>query len=66
MRPPFSCYRVMRCSVVAALAVAVLIVALVAEVEEVEEIAEGRTIERHVGIIVVDFGVREIVAAAIG
>ena len=58
---------VMRFSVVPALAVAALTVSvLVPEVEEVEEIAKCRTVERHVGIIVVDFGIREIVPAAVG
>src|SRR5712692_4738162 len=65
VRPPFFVVGVMRLSVVAALAVTPLTVAvLVAEVEEVEEIAERRTVERHVGIIVVDDRVRKIIAAA--
>src|SRR5713226_7904275 len=65
VRPPFFVVGVMRLSVVAALAVAALAVAvLVAEVEEVEEIAERRTVERHIGIIVLDNGIGEIIAAA--
>ena len=60
LRPPFFVVGVMRLSVVLALTVVVL----VAEIEEVEEIAEGRTVERHVGIIVVDDRVVEIIAAA--
>src|SRR5260370_38208012 len=60
VRPPFFVVGVMRLSVVLALTVAVL----VAEVEEVEEIAERRTVEGHVGIIVLDNGIGEIIAAA--
>src|SRR5258708_7128933 len=60
VRPHFFVVGVMRLSVVLALTVAVL----VAEVEEVEEIAERRTVERHVGIIVLDDRVGEIIAAA--
>src|SRR6266852_6966455 len=45
-------------------AVVVVIAAVGYEIEEVEEIAEGRAIERHIGIIFVDYGVWEIVAAA--
>src|SRR6266849_6633686 len=51
---------VMRLSVVLALTVVVL----VSEVEEVEEIAKCRTVERHIGIIVLDNGIGEIIAAA--
>src|SRR5260370_6306622 len=45
-------------------AAVVVIAAVASEIEEVEEIAEGRAIEWHVGIIFVDYGVWEIVAAA--
>src|SRR5260370_14880054 len=38
--------------------------AVASEIEEVEEIAEGRAIEWHVGSIFVDYGIWEIVAAA--
>jgi len=40
-----------------------VVISNVAKVEEVEEIAERRAVERHVGIIVVNDGVREIVTA---
>ena len=53
--PPFLLMRLERFSVIAA---------VVPEVEEVEEIAERRAVERHIGIIVVNDGVREIIAAA--
>ncbi len=41
-----------------------VVAAVLAEVEEVEEIAERRAIERHVGVVVFNDGVREIIAAA--
>src|SRR5580700_5103664 len=34
------------------------------KIEEVEKIAERRAVKRHVGIIFVDSGIREIIAAA--
>jgi hypothetical protein len=43
-----------------------VIAAVAAEVEEVEEIAERRAVERYVGIVFVDYGVGEIIAAATG
>jgi len=52
-----------RFSVVAAMIVVVAI-SIVVKAEEVEEIAQCWTIERHIGIIVVNDGIREIVAAA--
>ena len=55
--------RLKRFSVVAAMA-AVVVISIVAEVEEVEEIAERRAVERHIGIIVVNDGIREIIATA--
>jgi len=56
MRPPFLLLRPERFSVVAA---------VVAEIEQVEEIAKRRTIERHIGIVVVDSGIWEIIAAPV-
>jgi hypothetical protein len=44
--------------------VAGVIAVVVSEVEQVEEIADGGTVERHIGIIVVGDGVRKIIAAA--
>ena len=61
MRPPFLLLRPERFSVVAA-----VIAVVASEVEEVEEVAERRAIERHVGIIVIDDRVREIIPAAVG
>jgi hypothetical protein len=49
------------CSLAAAAAMITLI-----EVEEVEEVADGRAILRHIGIVVINLGVGEIVPAAIG
>jgi hypothetical protein len=46
--------------------VGVVIAVVVAEIEEVEEIAEGRAVQRHIGIIIVDSGIREVIAAAMG
>jgi hypothetical protein len=43
---------------------AVVIAVVVSELEQVEEIADGGTVERHIGIIVVGDGVRKIIAAA--
>lgn len=56
---PFS-FRMRQDSVV----VAVVIAVVVAEVEEVEEVAESRAVQRHVGIIFADSGIREVIAAA--
>jgi hypothetical protein len=66
MGRPFSCLRTIRVSVAVAVITGVVIAAVAAEVEEVEEIAEGRAIERHIGIVFVDDGVREIIAATMG
>src|ERR1700723_3620623 len=52
-------------SVFAVVSIAVSIVVL-GEVEEVEQIAERWTIERHVRVVGVCNGVREVVAAAVG
>src|SRR5258705_12725045 len=41
-------------------------IVVLGEVEEVEKIAEGRAVERHIGILVVHDGVREVIAAAMG
>jgi hypothetical protein len=49
---------------IAAVVVAVLIAVVVPEVEQIEEIADGRTIQRHIGIVIVRDGVREVIAAA--
>ena len=43
----------------------VVTVVMMVEVEEVKEIADGRAVQRHIGIIVVRDWVREIVAAAV-
>ena len=55
-----------RLSVVAAVIIAVVIAVVVSEVEQIKEIADGRGIERHIGIVFLDNGVREIIAAAMG
>ena len=46
--------------------VAVVITSMMPEGKEVEEIAEGRAVARHVGIVIVDARIREIIAAAMG
>lgn len=43
----------------------VVAVMIDAVMTEVEEIAERRAVDRHIGIIVVNDGVRKIIAAAI-
>ncbi len=58
MRPPFLLVRMGRLSVV------VVVISIVVKLEEVKEVPERRTVERHIGIIVFDDGVREIIAAA--
>jgi hypothetical protein len=63
--PPFLLLGTLRLSAAFAVIFVAAIAAVAAEVEEVEEIAEGRAVERHVGIVFVDYGIREIVAAAL-
>ena len=55
-----------RFSVVSAVIIAVVIAVVVSEVEQIKEVADGRGIERHIGVAFLGDGVREIVAAAMG
>ncbi len=43
-----------------------IVVGAMVELEHVEKIAEGRAVERHIGILVLDNRVREIIPAPIG
>ena len=49
---------------VIAVAVVIAVMAVASEIKEIEKIANCRAVEGHVGIIIVDPGIRKIIAAA--
>ena len=63
---PFPGFVTQRFSVVAVVIIAVVIAVVVSEVEQIEEIADGRGIEWHIRVVSLGYGVREIIAAAMG